>query len=190
MWNKVELLHMSISGLKPYNMIKFRLHMIPPSKKPWIARNRNQLAWMFPRESSTMERSPLCSATPTSVSKSNLWALWQLLEHRIEYHNSSYTMLYAATHALFTICPWLWLTLTKTSFREEWYCGDSANHSAFLQKNGEAISADPGRQKFGARKGKKEAAPLLSPPESLRIISAWRACWLQDVAKRSKSWNI
>ena len=41
---------MSISGLKPYNMIKFRLHMIPPSKKPWIARNRNQLAWMFPRE--------------------------------------------------------------------------------------------------------------------------------------------
>ena len=103
-------------------MIKFRLHMIPPSKKPWIARNRNQLAWMFPRESSTMERSPLCSATPTSVSKSNLWALWQLLEHRIKYHNSSYTMLYAATHALFTICPWLWLTLTKTSFREEWYC--------------------------------------------------------------------
>ena len=70
-------------------------------------------------------------------------------------------MLYAATHALFHN-----LSMTLIDFDENFL-----SRRVILQKNGEAISADPGRQKEGARKGKKEAAPLRSPPESLRIIS-------------------
>lgn len=46
----------------------------PPLENPHTAGSRSSVGstWIFPRESSTMERSPLCSATPTSVSKSNL----------------------------------------------------------------------------------------------------------------------
>lgn len=46
----------------------------PAVGKPDTAGSRSSVGstWIFPRESSTMERSPLCSATPTSVSKSNL----------------------------------------------------------------------------------------------------------------------
>lgn len=64
---------------KPAGSVSFGGHKKEPQKTcrlPCETPPPLPQAWIFPRESSTMERSPLCSATPTSVSRSNLRGTW------------------------------------------------------------------------------------------------------------------